>query len=411
LSASRTPRVTRRLWAAWSWSIRRPSGCTWIIDSCGDHRQPASTELERIFDWEDLLLACNANNDLVQLSSFTDDAARVLATRGCSPVSIADAIVAYDNVNEDVARLVVIHTDGNGDAVVDGLLDDVEAIPLGYLRIVQLVGSTVFAQTLDSAVVRVDPITRETVVEIEAAYAYAVTEGHLLYRPSVVPEDEPGPIVLRDRSTGDEKVIVPAATASSPIWLTEHVAGVTEPGQGPPQYFWTADGTRIVPPAGTTILALMPDAGFWLTSFDERSYVSELFRWREGEQPESLMSCRDCQPYAYADGLHVLVGSSWTNQELWFADHEAGPARLLAERFSGPYLKLADDRVLSVIDEVDEYATLIIHDPVHGARPMDAFVRTSSLLFTSFYALDGELLYEVNDPDGRHALLRARLAP
>lgn len=392
----------------WTWTITD----TWLLDECGEAMQDASTALRPIDDWEGLPIACDpTSRDLVELDDRGSRARRVLARGGCSASTIAGVLVARDAApGSTVGRLVRVRPGPDG-AIVETLLPEIFVDP-EWSGLIQVFEGRAFERTPDLALVSVDPSTGETAVEAEpVARVFGASSRHVIYRHPPDGEDEsvPGPLFLRDRRSGAEVTLAEDVPASWYVKVDDAIAGAWSlAGDGQRRLFWT-DGSELLPPTpGVDIIGVRPDGLVWLRRayWSRTPVMTTYYRWPRGEAPRLVMECWRCEGHVRRGELEIL-----DERRLSVVSAEGGMAFELAAPVDSNYARLYDDRVVTMLDEVDEHGTFVLHD--HGIpKTIAANVRRNAVEHTARAGLElGEVFYEQRNPDGTHTLYRARLPP
>ncbi|HET6584770.1 MAG TPA: hypothetical protein VFG69_15035, partial [Nannocystaceae bacterium] len=252
---------------------------------------------------------------------------------------------------------------------------------------------------------------------IDDVISSTFSSSHVLYQRASMVQEDVAPLVLRDRETGEDVVLVEAFPIEQGRTLTDTYVRLEGPGHwgdaSTQRWFWASDGREFWAPGDTSIMAVLSSGGAWLIGYDAASHETELFRWREAELPARVVSCRDCVDVTYngwRGGVQVRRGPGpGSETELWFARDDGGEPELLAPRVTRNFLQLADDRVLTVLGE--ERGPLVLHDYRDpGEHVLDPRVAAPSIFLTMLFNVDGDVLYQVDDPDRGRALYLARLA-
>lgn len=391
---------------------------SWLIDACGEDRRAISPQFLVARAWAGLELAC-MDLDLVEID---DQGARVLARRGCfARESIGGVLVTRDAaLGSTVGRLVAIRPGPDG-AIVDTLLPEILVDPVSIPPL-QATEDRVFHQTPDLALVSVDPRTGETVVEIErVARHFHASQRHVAYRlPPDDPNDEnaPAPLFLRNRGTGADVTLAEDVPTSMPVVVDGAIVMAGYPASyPPPRWFRTADGSEILPPSpGVVIAEVNGDGLVWLARSGASGWseATTFFRWPPDEEPRMVTSCQRCHGWRVRDSLLILEAPDPPKpRRLLLARSEGGLAFELAAPVGRRHLIKHDDRVLTVLDTVDEHGTLVLYDYRNGgaAQTIATNVHERALYRTTLLNADDELFYEQRDPDGGYTLYRARLPP
>lgn len=389
-----------------------------VVSACGEQVTDLPPHLKWVFVWEETLLGCDQMDSLVQLDHLDDPSPSVLARRGCGYYETEWGLIAPDvATGEVIGQLVAVRSLGPGQLEVHPLVDEL-LLPspegsYGYLALDDEIMVTIAGGAVSSY--RLATGTSEIV--LDGVLDFQSSRTHLLYRPDDGVADGLTAVILRDRQTGTEVVLDDAFPASVSNMLTADAAVLGWPQLPEPKWFWARDARPIVPPTGTSIVGMTEDGMLWLASRPDTTNVVEFSRWWEGQAPEPVLSCRDCYPrgQGYAHGLTIYAGAYSSDRGLWFASNDGGPAQLLAPGVHEPYsLLLNDRRVLALHDEHDGYGRLVLHDYRDGsAATIAPRVRDNPISLTWMFgsADDLDVVYEVDVPDGEHALYHARLAP
>jgi hypothetical protein len=389
-----------------------------IVSACGEQVTDVPRDLQWVFVWEEMLLGCDRMDRLVQLDHLDDPSPIVLAQRGCAYYETQWGLIAPDvATGEVIGRLVAIRSIGPGQLEVHTLVDQLLLPGSDGSYGFGVLDDEIMVPTADGAVSSYRLATGTSEVVLDGVLDYQRSRTHLLYRPEDDIADGLAAVILRDRQTGTEVVLDDAFPASVSNTLTSDAAVLGWIQLPEPKWFWARDARPIVPPTGTSILGMTEGAMLWLASQNDATNVVEFSRWWEGQSPEPVMSCRDCygEVHGYAEGLTIHIGAYRSDQELWFASNDGGPAQRLAAGVN-PQLAflLKDRRVLALHDEHDGYGRLVLHDYRDGsAATIAPRVRDSSMFLTWVFSSEDDLdvLYEADIADGEHALYHARLAP
>ncbi len=383
-----------------------------LVPDCGGEPESIAPNLAWVLLEQGVLLGCDRDGALVRLASLDDDAPVVLAERACGYRPTKHGLVTLDaRPGAEVARLVRIRADGRGSVAVDTLLDDIPiASNAQYFPAVS--DDEAFAVRSDDALWRVDLATGGSDAIVHGVADYWISPTHVLYRRIDAFPDGETAVMLHDRTTGAETVLAAAFPASVMIELGEDVAVLGRNRLPAPLWFSTADGHAIVPPAGTQVVWASEGGVFWLNRIDTARQIVDVLRWREGTEPERTFTCRDCATRGTAGrpGLQVVVELPGQPRELWFATDTGGQAKRIATPIGEDFRMLADDRVLTVLDETGD---LLVYPPDGGAgHKLATSVRPWSVwsLESSDGGSNRDLFYEVDDDAGDHALYSARLA-
>jgi hypothetical protein len=386
-----------------------------VMSACGEDPEDVAVELRNVFVWEGALLGTDRACNLVQPEHLQDRSPRVLAERGCASWWSSVGRVSYDAASgSDVGRLVVIRSTGSGRVEVDTLADDVlvphpEAAFSPYK-----VADDEFAIHLPSLDVEtVDARTGARNTVVEGAIEFDVSSQYVLYAPFDAVIDGKAPMVLRARDGESETVIAESFPLGVTNLLTDHVVVLRYIDPAPRLWFWTRDGRPIEPPDDYAIGWVLEDESIWLHRADDSGEVT-FARWREGESPEVLMSCRECTGdyNGWVHGMQIERGPWYpSTRELWFVGDGDAQAQLLASAVGKWFLQLPDRRVLTSLEDDDEIGPFVLHDYRDGsARTIHPRVRESATFLTSVFNREREILYEIAEPAGEHALYHARLA-
>lgn len=391
-----------------------------IVSPCGEQVTDVPHHLEWVFVWEETLLGCDRMANLVQLDHLEDPSPTLLARRGCGVTPTEWGLIVPDvAAGEVIGRLVAIRSIGPGNLEVHTLVDEIllpgpESV-VGY----RALDDEIMVTTPSHAVSSYRLATGTSEVLLDAVLDFARSRTHLLYRPEDEIADGLAAVILRNRQTGTDVVLDEAYPAGMSNLLTDEVAVLGWIQAADPQWFWVADARRIVPPDDLQIVGANVGSIVWLAGFDPATNITEFSRWREGESLEAVMSCRDCyaEVVGAPEGLAIHVGVYASDRELWFASSGGGTAHRLAPGVDTQLSVLFDDRrvlALHDVDDDDELGRLVLHDHRDGsAATIAPRVRDTSIFVTRAFDSrdDLDLFYEVDEPEGEHALYHARLAP
>jgi hypothetical protein len=393
-----------------------------VVSACGDDVREVAPNLDSVFVWEGALLGCDVDRNLVQPDGVDDLSPAMLVRRGCDRVHTESAIIAYDAAFDDhIGRLVAIRSLGDGTVMVETLVEGV--VVLGGETSVyrpHIQNDKAYVRMPDLSVHAVDLATGTSTVLIADVVSTSISPSHILYQSASAVQDDLAPLVLRDRESGTEVVLVEAFPTEQGRTLADNHVKLEGPDHwGDPsarRWFWTSDGREFVAPGGTQIMTVLADGAVWLNGYDEASYESELLRWRESKLPERVLSCRDCVDVTHnywRGGVQIRRGASIVKDtQLWFVRDEGGAAELLAGRVSRDFLQLADDRVLTVLGGDEEHGELVLHDYRDASqRTLHPRVGTAAIFLTMLFNVEGDVLYQVDDAERGHALYHALLAP
>jgi hypothetical protein len=246
--------------------------------------------------------------------------------------------------------------------------------------------------------------------------AASFDEAAIAYRAPVPAGQNLAPIVLRDRQTGEEQPLaaeIPAWWVF--FWEAPGVLTVTpEAGSSQARWFILDPVRELVVPEGMEAEKVRADGYAWLSQRDEAKQEVSVLRWREGEEPQEVLTCTKCELASVddeVDWIDVLVETETpARYELWRLDDREGPARMLADGVGERYEMLDDGRILGV--------PLVMS----GQRgPLELFESADEPGVTLFHSVDqfspsftvadggGDILY-VSGTGRPSGLFRARLA-
>jgi len=394
-----------------------------VLDACGGVISEVASDAEFLKRWDDVLVGC-IGEDLVSLAGYDDPSPTLLLPRACGRTQrVGERWVVVDaEPNATLGRVVsleVVGTEIRTHELVAGVLHD--GID-GTESFASVVDGEVFVQTPDLAVHRVDPVTGALALELAAAEAgtrfWDVRGPWIAYQPPAAGPDEPVPLVLRDRRTGAEQIVLDDVREQSFGWVGDGLLRVSRVVDlATEQRLFGIEPVReIAIPRGTLLSWQRDDGRSWLQEHDRDQRELRLWLWHEGAEPQLEWSCTECDWIlsARTDGYfeYLIELSDPERNEMWRFEDAGGPPRMVG---NAPHVShvMDDDRVLTVLmDEDDRYGELVLLDeegvPV---ETIETDANRFSAHFTIGYDVPGEIVYEARHPDGTSSLYRARLAP
>jgi len=259
-----------------------------VVDPCGEELGRASVRLDYLWSRQDHVFACSMDHDLVHLTAIDDPSPEILARGSCFAPAFGGVTVGLDaEPDATVARLVAIAPTSGG-VQTSTLLDGVRR---GPGTTVHVVGDRLFVQLdADGSVVVVDPTTGESWPELAEASMFEPSARAIAYRPV----DAETTVRVLARESGAAITIADDVTEDAHLhWYSDVLLWAVEP-EADLRWFSISPPHEIVPPDGTTILAIRDDGLSWLRREHHDPWRSEFLRWREGESPEVAMDCRGC---------------------------------------------------------------------------------------------------------------------
>lgn len=384
-----------------------------VIDECGGVVAEVASTVHYLRRWDDVLLGC-IDDDLVWLTDYDDLSPSILARNGCEVRQVGDHWVTRDTASDsEIGRIVTIETEGSSVRV----RELVDAASVLRATVSRGVDGEILVQTPELAVYRIDPDTgaRTLLLEQAAEGKWSVNGDAISYQLPSSDPDEPAPLIVRDQRTGAEQTVDPGFPVLSFGWFGDGVLGTSGLSIGDLQWFRLDPLRALALPDGTEILSVRDDGSFWLQRRDFTLDAYELLSWREGEAPQSELTCTTCRPVAiartdsYVDVEVELDGPE--RREVWRLD-PAGPARMIGNALNAGTV-LDDDRVLTVrVDDDREHGPLLLVDEANESEvTLVPRVDAASIWFTLGFDVPDEIVYEEEHDDGTSSLARARLAP
>lgn len=387
---------------------------TVLVLRCGGEEQAIAPNLERVFFEGESLLGCTTDDQLVAPAGVDDTNPTILAEQGCAPRPTPHGLVTIDVApGAAVGRLLLVR-DGATGLSVEALLDDLLAESTGpYFPAAS--DTHAYGRTSDASAWEIDLRTGARSLLVERADAFSPSPQYVLYRPLDDTDDGKTAVVLRDRETGSERMVMDAYPENFSTFVTDAFVQLGHPGNNTtPLFFWTDDLTPIEPPLDMRIVYPLDDGRFWLTDIDA-SGLARYARWRRGDAAEIVWECHECVAAERPDlGGLLIEDQPWTSRpyELFVVDEATGESTRLAGPVVDGYRILDDRRVLTVLDHV-EPGPFVLHDHRDGsARTLVELASPSSMFLTSVFGSDDDrdVLWVDEDPAKPRALYYARLA-
>ncbi|MCB9567501.1 MAG: hypothetical protein H6710_09885 [Myxococcales bacterium] len=391
---------------------------TYSVGLCGeDPRIVASGPLRPVYAlpaWPDQPLACAGPSDvfdseLVALDPLGERAPEVVIEQGCSNAfhtEVASGLVVTwvppDEPWYGSARYFP-YSEGDGPAFlpevglgevsVDWSENAVNMVAFGddilYIRSrpsdIYVIASDLYRRSLSDL--------SEVMLAADAT-AFAATSTHLLYR-------RPGAVVLRDRMSGSESIIDEADVSNRCLELHEreaivhHTAGSGECDFGGGVVVDLERGLRFEVADGRRPLRLMDD-GRWLVMTRSNQALSvDLERGEERLLADEVAGSW----YAFQIDDEGLVARKFPDRRGWpvaLIPLDGSEAEILARRSTENFQRIADGRVVTMVEESDlvvvERGTLREHLIDHGVLEMSggaAMVEVEPDLI-AYQVVDGE---------------------
>lgn len=384
-----------------------------VIDECGEELAEVASPAYFLQWWGDALIGC-LDRDLVWLTGYDDPSPSVLAREGCDARQVGERWVTFDleDPDADVGNIVAIETEGSTVRVRE-LVDAGSIVDHSVSRGVD---AQIVVLTHELALERVDPATgaRERLLEQAAAHRWSIDGDMIAYqRPSDDPDD-PGPVILRDQRTGAEQLVDPGFPVASG-WLEDGLLHMVGAELGQAQWLRLDPLRALDLPADATLLRQQDDGTLWLERGQPEPGEYEQLLWREGEAPQSVLTCSPCRAAVHERAgtySSVLLETAEPGRsELWRLDRAGGPPRLIGNAL-GTGTVLEDDRVLSVRvgDDREHGPLLLAHDLGEDDVTLAPMVDVSSIQWTLGLGAPDEIAYEEVHGNGTATLYRARLA-
>lgn len=387
-----------------------------IASLCGGPEQPVAADVSWVSLEGDSLLGCR-QDALVHLDDLGDSTPTVLAQRGCVATPTPYGRVAVDHPpGEPVARALLVRADGDGGVLVDILLDDILMPGEGSYGF-SARDDEMFFRRSDASLWHVDLATRATTLILDDVLEHVRSPQFIVYRPiDDTPDDGESAVILYDRGTGEERIVLDAYPEWLSIDVTDDVVALGLHGSGPPQppqWFHTADLRPIVPPQERNVQALLRDGHFLVSSY-EQSTGTTFAWWREGESPEVVHACRDCQ-FRVTWALDGVLFDEWrggNRVDVRFAAEGSAEVTHLAGPVHDSYQVTDDLRVLAV-GSMDAIGPLTLSDHRDGSiRTVAPRVEPDSISLTRYLGggVNRDVVYVTDEPKGERALYYAKLA-
>lgn len=380
-------------------------------DACGDDELPLPGAMVAAVD-DGVILSCDPASGTVYRIDPEDRDARVVLLSGveCEVAIAGPYAVAFD-VSSTPPRIVAVALDGGSmerillDAVAPldpppvAIDEDklIALLPDGQLVTVDIAyGSNLDARN-GVADLRVSPDAR-----------------YMLVQQGTPSPDEvvSGPVVLVDRQTGGERVLIHAALAWSPApWFSDLLILAPGPGQ-PVRVFTLPYGEEIVLPEGTGLRGTVGDGRLWI-GVVPLDYGRLLERtWNPATGESTLLYDGEGFASGTPDGLFVHVPSPERGIQLGTlmrVPWDGGAPAVAAADIGWHRRRMADGRWLSVVgDPDDDVGALVLHEVDGTRRELDTGVHVHAPALTVGRDEDDPLVYTVREGTAS-GLYRVRL--
>jgi len=378
-------------------------------DVCGDDELPLPGAMVAAVD-DGVILSCDPTTGTVYRIDPEDRDTRAVLFSGveCEVAIAGSHAVAFD-VSTRPPRVLTVPLEGGNERVLLEAVAPLDPPPVAIDE------DRLIALQPDGQLVTVD-ITYGSTLDVREDVAdvrISPDARYVLVQQGTPSPDEvvAGPVVLVDRQTGSERVLIDAALAWSPApWFSNLL--ILAPGAGQPvRVFTLPNGNEIVLPEGTGLRGTVGDGRLWI-GVVPLDYGRLLERTWDPVSGESTL-LYDGEGFASGtpDGLFVHVPSEARGIQLGTlmrVSWDGGTPAVAAPDIGWHRRRMADGRWLSVVaDPDDDVGTLVLHEADGARRELDQGVHVHAPALTVGRDGDDPLVYTVRDGP-RSGLYRLR---